>query len=78
MSQHFEIYPECEKPHWLKKGAWTYCLGEGLEKYKVGEIGKNAAVLYNLRGECHGWESFTKLFRTEVEINEKCNRYKAA
>ena len=60
-----EIYPEEEKPEWMKLGAWCYCWGESYDVFYVEIIGKNAAFLKTKGGRGHGWESFRKLHRGE-------------
>ena len=63
-----DIYPEVEKPEWVKVGAWCYCWGEGFDKFRIVTVGKNAAILEgwdNKRPQ--GWESFAKLHREVLE-----------
>ena len=63
-----EIYPECEKPDWVKEGVDCHCHGEGgLTILTIKEIGENAAFLYKDKActNMHGWESFTKLYPVE-------------
>ena len=60
-----EIYPVCKKPTWLRKGTKVHCLGDGLDVFKVDQIGNNAAFLIRLNGSWHGWESFNKLSKVE-------------
>ena len=66
-----DIYPECQKPHWMKLGACCYCLGEGNEKFTVDRVFKNAATLLTASGCAHGMESFTKLYKSMDELEER-------
>ena len=62
-----EIYLKCEKPDWMKVGAWCYCYGEAYDKFKVVMVLKNAAVLNTWGGKAHGTESFAKLHRNKPQ-----------
>lgn len=66
-----EIYPDCPKPEWMKPGAWCYCIGEAKDKFTVEGVFKNAATLLTASGHAHGMESFTKLYRSMDELNER-------
>lgn len=66
-----EIYPEADKPKWLKPGAWCYCLGEAKDKFTIDKVFKNSATLLTASGNQHGLESFTKLYRTMNELEKR-------
>ena len=61
MTITIELYPETPRPDWVKIGAICMCLGEGYDLYRIVQLRSNAAVLETLNGDCHGWESFSKL-----------------
>lgn len=57
-----DLYPECEKPEWIKIGVWCYCLGEGNDKFVIDTVERYTAILSDGR-YCHGRESFSKLYQ---------------
>lgn len=66
-----EIYPPCEKPKWLVPGAWCYCLGEGRDIFTIDRVFDTAATLLRKDGCGHGMESFTKLYRSVLELEDR-------
>jgi hypothetical protein len=55
-----EVYPDCEKPEWLRVGVKCKCWGEGEDILTVSSIGKNACRMKK-GDKDHGWESIKKL-----------------
>lgn len=53
-------YPHCDKPTWVKVGAFCNLTGSDL-KFKILVLGTNAAILETPDGKVHGWESFMNL-----------------
>lgn len=53
-------YPHCDKPAWIKHGAFCTLAGSDV-KFKVAVVGTNAAILEAPDGKVHGWESFMNL-----------------
>lgn len=72
-----EIYPKCQKPEWLKRGEWCYCLGEGNDKFLIDQIFDVSATLITNDGFAHGMESFTKLYKTIEELEQRRPELKA-
>lgn len=63
-----DLYPECEKPDWIKVGAICKCWGEANDLFIIDVVLQKSAVLSTIDGKyCHGCESFTKLHREGLE-----------
>jgi hypothetical protein len=65
------IYPDCTKPDWMEVGATCYCLGEGNDILTVSMVLDKAAVMLDAQGYAHGTESFTKLYKTLDEWEQR-------
>lgn len=53
-------YPHCDRPVWVKHGAFCTLAGSDV-KFKIVVVGTNAAILETPDGKVHGWESFLNL-----------------
>ena len=58
-------------PDWIKPGAWCHCLGEGLEIFTIHQTFEHGATLTTKTGHAHGLESYTKLYQTMEELEER-------
>lgn len=66
-----EIYPSCVKPDWLVPGAKCYCLGEAYDVFIVDRVFDRGATLKTKSGLAHGMESFTKLYQSMTELEQR-------